>query len=176
MKKVCNICLVELELKEFYANKGMKDGHQNRCIDCTKQKSAERLIRIYADPQLLEKERERHRNKYKRLEYKDKHKPTPEKKKEIVRAYKEKWPEKYHAKNASQRVPKSDNSNEHHHWSYQKEHWKDVIELAGSDHAKIHRFMMYDPEHFLYRRIDTMELLDTREDHESYIRKILPNQ
>ncbi len=35
MKK-CFECKIEKELKEFYKNKSMKDGHVNKCIDCTK--------------------------------------------------------------------------------------------------------------------------------------------
>ena len=56
MNKKCNICLKEKPKTDFYVNKGCADGYQNRCMDCTKQKSNERLARINSDPALKEKE------------------------------------------------------------------------------------------------------------------------
>lgn len=176
MSKVCNICLVEKDLTEYYTNKGCADGYQNRCKNCTKRKSKEKLDLINADPVLKEAEQKRHREKYHRLAYKEKHKPTPEMKKEAIALYKSKYPEKYKAKIASQRMSKVNDDNELHHWSYIQEHWKDVIELSERDHQKAHRFIIYDQERFVYRRIDTMELLDTREKHEAYIFDCIANQ
>ncbi len=170
MNKKCNICLKEKPKTDFYVNKGCADGYQNRCIDCTKQKSNERLARINSDPTLKEKEKERHRKKYHRLGYKEKHKPTPEAKK------KANFPEKYKAKTLSQRVIKKVKSNELHHWDYNIENAKDVIELSMKDHQKAHIYLVDDQEYYQYRRIDTMELLDTKDKHEAYIRDCIANK
>ena len=62
-----------------------------------------------------------------------------------------------------------------HHWSYNNGHEKDVIELPLAAHYKAHRYMIYDPEQMMYRKLDGI-LLDTRDSHVAYIKKyiILP--
>jgi len=62
---------------------------------------------------------------------------------------------------------------EKHHWSYNSEHYKDVIWLSTKDHKKAHRFIIYDQERMMYRRIDNLQLLDTKEYHEGYIKSII---
>lgn len=62
--------------------------------------------------------------------------------------------------------------NELHHWSYNQEHYKDVIELVVLDHKKAHRYMVYDPERKMYRRADNNILLDTRESHIEFINSL----
>ena len=59
-----------------------------------------------------------------------------------------------------------------HHWSYQKNHAKDMIDMTPKDHAKAHRFLVYDQERMMYRNLDGV-LLDTRERHETYIRHMI---
>lgn len=51
-----------------------------------------------------------------------------------------------------------------HHWSYNKEHAKDVIELSVADHYFIHRYIIYDQERMMYRTRDGI-LIDTKEKH-----------
>lgn len=167
-KKKCIICGEYKLLSTFYKHKKMADGHLNKCIDCTKRQVKEREKRLREDLSWIEKERERGRNKYYRLEYKDKHKPTKEKKREIMSRYKEKYPEKHLAKRASQNLPKIIKENNLHHWSYNDEHWTDVIELSVKDHNTAHRFMVYDQERKMYRDLDGI-LLDTKEAHLEYI-------
>jgi len=152
----------------------MADGCLNKCKDCAKSDVKSREATLLNDPNWVEKEKTRARDKYYRLGYKDKHKPTPEKKREIMDRYKAKYPEKILAKNSSQRI--SNTLGHNHHWSYNKEHWKDVIDISEKDHAKVHRFIVYDQERMMYRRTDTMELLDTKESHLNYIQLILKNQ
>ena len=60
-----------------------------------------------------------------------------------------------------------------HHWSYNIEHAKDVVLLTPSDHAKAHRFIVYDQEQMMYRRIDNMELLYSKDSHVNYINEII---
>lgn len=154
----------------FYTNKGMADGHQNRCIECTKKKSKERLDRINLDPVLAEKEKARHREKYHRL---GQPKRSTLSRKEALSKYKKTFPEKVYTHNNTSHMRAKIPGNHLHHWSYNKEHVKDIIELTPSQHAFIHRYMIYDQERMMYRRCDTMVLLYDRETHELFINEIL---
>lgn len=169
--KVCFKCGIEKEIDSFYTHKQMKDGHLNKCIDCTKKDSRKRELRIISTIEGLEKERERNRSKYHRLGYKDKHKPTPEAKKKYMDRYNLKYPEKQKAKNFSQHIAR-EKGNHLHHWSYNEEHYKDVIELSVQNHNKIHRFIKYDKKTFMYKDLNGV-LLDTKEKHLELINKVI---
>jgi len=163
--KICKECELKKELTDFY-------GVQGECKECTKKrvKNREKIKRL--DPKWHEKEKARHREKYYRLDYKEKHKPTYEKKKEIMFRYFKNHPEKYKAKIISQRLKIKDKNNHLHHWSYNENHYKDVIEINQKDHATIHRFLKYDKKTFMYKDLKG-NLLKTRELHENYINKVI---
>jgi hypothetical protein len=169
--KECFKCGETKELSEFYKHKAMLDGHLNKCKDCAKLDVKNRYNVLSEDPEYVAKERKRGRDKYYRLGYKDTNKPTAEEKRKIMDSYIEKYPEKNKAKKLSQHVKKTDKSNHNHHWSYNEEHYKDVIELSNKDHAKLHRYMMYDQERKMYRTTDGT-LLDTKSAHIDYFNKI----
>jgi hypothetical protein len=170
--KKCFKCLEIKPLSEYYKHPKTADGHLGKCKKCAKMDTNERRKRGLNDPEWVELVKKRKREGNRRI---DRKKPTHEQVSTAKRKSKERYPEKYKALNASQRMLK-DPGNNLHHWSYNQEHWKDVIELSRKDHMKAHRFMVYDQERMMYRRYDTNELLDTRERHEIFIFDCIKNK
>jgi hypothetical protein len=170
--KICFKCGIEKELSEFYKHKQMADGHLNKCKECNKNDS-----KVYYDEHTEDTEfkiSEKKRVRLKAKKYKYHLNQTTEQKSKYIDNYREKYPEKYKAKNASGKMKKSVGCNLHH-WSYNEEHYKDVIEVKSELHCSYHRFMIYDQERKMYRNIlafDTYPvnmLLDSKELHEKYI-------
>jgi hypothetical protein len=59
MQKKCFKCEKILNIECFYKHPRMKDGHLNKCIDCTKRDVSNREKLKYSDPEWLLKERKR---------------------------------------------------------------------------------------------------------------------
>jgi len=165
--KECKECKTKKEISDFYNGQG-------ECKECTKKRVRLREEKLKQNPDWVEKEKARHRDKYYRLDYKEKHKASPEKQRERTLKYRSMYPEKYKAITVSQRLSPLVSGNELHHWSYNIEHAKDVIELNPKDHAKIHRFIKYDQKTFMYKDLNG-NLLETREKHQELIDKVLKN-
>jgi len=174
LTKVCFKCNITKELNDFYKHPQTKDGYLGKCKICTKLDVKIITQKLTSTAEGLEKEKERNREKYHRLLYKDKYKPTFENKKRISEKHKIKYPEKYKAKMLAQRVKLLDEKNQRHHWNYNIEFAKDIIELNRLDHAKIHRFIKYDTNTFMYKDLNGV-LLDTKEKHLELINKVLLN-
>jgi len=143
----------------------MKDGHLNKCKECTKIDSLNQYNILKQNPEWIEKERERGRKKYHKYKYKS----NPIYKQKAQLKYREKYPEKYKAASISQHIKKL---REHrHHWSYQKQHWKDVIHLKMLTHYLLHRHLIYDQKTKLFKTKEG-KLLDSKQKHIDYLKEI----
>lgn len=168
--KECFKCNDVLPLSEFYIHKGMLDGHLNKCKKCCKIESHNRVVDLKKDVKWVEKENERCRDKYYRLSYSTK-KQTPEKKRETIRRYRQKYPEKYLAIKYTEIFLIKKTGINLHHWSYNQKDWLDIIELTVKDHNFLHRFITYDQDIMLYRDKNGV-ILDTKEKHLELLEKI----
>ena len=172
--KKCFKCEKILPIFEFYVHKQMVDGHLGKCIECTKNDVKKRENELRNNPEWIEKEKERHRDKYHRLNYKGCFKPTTEKKRETMKKYYQKYPEKFLASKYTEIYMTKSNGYHLHHWSYNQEDWLDVIQLSIKEHNFLHRVLIYEQEKMIYKSKDG-ELLDTKEKHLNYLNKILYN-
>lgn len=162
--KQCFKCGNTLPLSNFYKHPQMSDGHLNKCKECNKKDVKNNYLEKVKSRDYVEKERRRGRSKYRRL-----YAGTAKANATSAKKHIDRYPEKRMAILNCSRLKKPFENAERHHWSYNQEHWKDVIWLSKRDHMKAHRFIVYDAERFMYRRCDTMELLNTKEMHESFI-------
>lgn len=170
MKK-CFKCGEIKPLNDYYAHPQMGDGHLNKCKVCTRIDTKKRVgIMAATDSMFRFREKLRGIEKYHRL-YKGRVRTDTTKKAAVMSGYFERYPEKKSAHKVSGSIKASEGMQKHH-WSYSSPHYKDVIFLTATDHAKIHRFLIYDQLHFMYRTVNGL-LLATRELHEKYIQMVL---
>lgn len=163
--KKCFKCGKEKLLEDFYKHKQTKDGYLGKCKECTKEDSNSKYKDKIKNAEWIFAERIKNA---KRSPVK---KRTPEKISEKNRRYRERYPYKVSANNSVKRV-KCPVGYHKHHWSYNKEHHKDIFILTSKDHLTIHRFMQHDEERLMYRRLDGV-LLDSRESAEKYYEYVL---
>ena len=171
--KNCIICGTLKPLDDYYKHPMTRDGYLNKCKDCTKVHTKERVKKLSNNQDWLKSEKERNRLKYHRLNYRGKNKQSKESKAVIQKRYHAKYPEKHKARQKINSIKMTNTPGTHrHHWSYNEQHYLDIIPLTIEQHFLAHRHMVYDQERMMYRRIDTMQLLDTKEQHEQYIKNL----
>lgn len=172
-EKICYVCNVKKPLVDFYKSKNTTDGFLGKCKKCTNEYGKTRYFTLKeSNPEWLEKERARARAK--NHKNKGRYKIEPEAKKRYMEKYLDKYPERKAAASAIVMMTRKnpDSTRHFHHWSYNKEHWKDVIEISVDDHYKLHRFLRYDQAAMMYKTMDGI-LLDTREKHIEYMQKVI---
>lgn len=169
--KQCFKCGELKELNEFYKHKQMGDGHLNKCKSCTKNDAKENYSKNSEDQLFVERERKRGRIKYHKL-----YSGNVKSNNKTLVSYYDKYPEKKHAKHNCSHIKPPQPGLEKHHWSYNEDHYKDLIFITKREHMKAHRFIVYDQERMMYRRYDNNELLDTKEKHESFIFYCIENK
>lgn len=171
MEKKCFKCGKIKQIGCFYAHNKMPDGHLNKCKTCAKSDSKDRYNILKNDEIFLENERKRGRSKHQRL-YSKRVKPLVEYSESI--SWKIRFPEKVKAKSILGHKNKKSGYHRHH-WSYNEQHYCDIIHLTLKEHFKAHRFLVYDTEHLMYRRFDDMTLLDTKDKHFDFINYCIKN-
>lgn len=171
--KECINCGKSKELSEFYKHKQMNEGRLNKCKCCCKSQSKSREERLRRDSEWTEKEKERCRKKYHRL-YKGKHKPSAKDKRDAINRYNNKYPEKVLCKNKAYNLKPAVKGNHLHHWSYEEENAKDVIEVPVDFHYFIHRNIKYVQEHKCYETYGG-RLLDTKTKHLHHLCMLKPH-
>ena len=155
---ICSTCKQELLKSCFYQNRRSKSGYNSYCKSCGSIAQKKRLAHFRENPEWVKQERQRVRDSQ-RNRKRNPH--TPEQRKRNYMRKKLIFPEKLSANFAARTLPRTIGFN-NHHWSYRKEHRKDVIILTISQHHLVHRFMVYDQERMMYRRLDGT-LIDSRE-------------
>lgn len=138
-----------MPLTEFYPHPRMRDGTLNKCKECARKDTANRHEKKSADPVWLLKEMERHRQKQQRCREEGTAVVlTGERKREVTRRYRAKYPEKAKAHSASYRAANSglleskpcevcgNPKTEKHHEDYKQP--LDVKWLCTKHHAERH--------------------------------------
>lgn len=162
--KICKICGIEKDESEFYSQSNKKY-LKPYCKTCNKKKSVEwhkkNNYAYFKSNNYRENRKDIKFKIYSHQRYIKLHEP---------KLYNAKYPERKKAANAIQHLEKTSGF-DRHHWSYNEEHWKDVIYITRSIHRIAHKFMIYDQERMMFRKLDGV-LLDTREEHLEYINSL----
>ena len=180
MKK-CNECGVVKKLNLFHKNAKSPDGFRTKCKSCVCKKQSvyrknnSEKVKLYIRDYIAKNKeyyKQYQKNKYIKsdrvimTEYEKKIK-----KKEYDKKYHLKYPEKRKAKMAVNHL-KVDKGYHKHHWSYNKEHYSNIILLTHKQHLRLHKFLKYCTDSFYYRNLDGV-LLDSLDKHMQYVNELI---
>ena len=170
--KACRKCKVIKETSQFPLDKRGRNGLSWRCRACLAIYSKQIYEKRKLNPIWVEAQKDASRKRAKEYRKEAKVRKNKQSNKNYKLLYSEKYPEKIRAQSVMSYLLKkiSVKGSIWHHWSYNEEHLKDVILLTINEHAKAHRFLIYDQERYMFRRYDTNELLDNKSRHEEFIR------
>lgn len=157
--KVCFKCGAEKPLSEFYKHPRMADGHVNKCKECNKKDVRENRLdkKDYYDE--YDRNRPNHEERVKKAAGRVKELwGSDESFKQNIINHKQKWSNNNQHKRKAQyavsnalrdgklfkpdiceQCGTSEKKIQGHHWSYEPEHWLDVIWLCTSCHGKEHK-------------------------------------
>lgn len=161
--KTCKFCGIKKDKMEFYSSKISKDGLQSYCKTCTINKTVinRRKRKLIPEVRLKYYLYEKNRNRAIIR--------TPELYEKYF-SYRQLFPEKIKAKKVSQKIEIKEGYIKHH-WSYNEEHWMDIIYMTQQEHMLVHSKIIYDQERMMYRKLDGI-LLNTKKEHLAYISTI----
>ena len=165
--KECGKCGVEHPVDNFYNNKRLSDGLSTYCRDCTKaymnKKNAEYRLNMNGLNERAAKVVKKFKIEPLQVGY-----PVNAANPDDV--YHKLFPEKLLAADAVKDMV-TPYGMKLHHWSYRKEHRKDVMVMSCDIHRKLHKYISYDQERMMYRTTDGV-LLATKEDHADYVQQV----
>jgi hypothetical protein len=180
MKK-CNECGIEKTLNEFHKNAKSPDGLRTKCKVCVNIKQSNYRInnqdkikdyyRLYIakNPNYFKEYNKKYYKKSERILLTSQE--IKLKKKEHDKKYHIKYPEKRKAKIAVNHL-KVDKGYHKHHWSYNKEHYSNIILLTDKQHLSLHKYIKYCTDSFYYKNLDGV-LLDSLDKHMQYINELI---
>jgi hypothetical protein len=158
-EKKCFKCGRILPLEDFYKHPRMKDGHLNKCKECTRTDVKRDYDRNSSNPEWVEKERERGREKYHRLGYNHKFSGITDLC-PLIKTISAKL----------RRRGYNTNGMEAHHWNYNYPF--SVFLLSRNAHRRLHQHMVVNLENKMCYTVFGEPLKD--EQHAaSYFRMIL---
>lgn len=165
--KTCNKCNTNKSFTEFCRRSDSPDGYDYRCRKC------EAIRR--ADYHEKHKQQDLDRG---RVYAAERRRKEPRVLNGILRKWREKNPLKSRSNTAERRVRFPEMTLAHqaafslvvkgkdaHHWSYQPEHWMDVIHLSKTEHRRLHRLMYYDQSEKKFRLKADHSLLISKNHH-----------
>lgn len=137
----------------------MKDGHLNKCKECSKNDVRKNYAIKSSDEAWLDRERKRGREKFKRLNYKGKFKST-----------RDLCPEMANVSRKLKKLGYDTSGKEAHHWNYNEPY--SIFLLSRKAHKRLHQHLtVNDQDKRCYT--DAGEPLKTSAQARSYFKEVL---